>query len=209
MELKYQILLISFIIGYIIGSIPCGYIIAKIFAKKDLTKMGSGATGMTNTWRAAGPFAAVLTLILDAIKPVIAGLIVWEITSNVLGNLSSIIYIVGRLEELKTMIIALTGLFAIIGHCYSIFLKFKGGKGAASMLGLMIFLNPIATISIFGIWFLIFILTNIVSISTLIALTLYPALVYFINEDFFEYMKYILYFLVIWGIIMHGKNIKR
>ncbi len=210
MSLQYQILMISAITGYVIGSIPFGYILTKIFAKKDLTSIGSGGTGATNTLRAAGFLPAILTLILDAAKPVIAGLVAWKIIDNALGNLSSLIYIFGKFDELKTSIIALTGAFAVIGHCFSIFLKFSGGKGAASALGFALYVNaPIVGITTFGIWMALFFSTHFVSLATVSSLILYPVLAYFLESELYANTLYIVIFVCVFDIIMHGKNIKR
>lgn len=207
--LEVEIFFITFVVGYLIGSIPFAYIFTKLFSKKDLRLEGSGNIGMTNTLRTAGILPAVLTLICDSVKPVFAGFVAVKISKILLGNLVAFIYISGYLNKLTMLIISVTGMFAILGHCYSIFLKFKGGKGAASMLGLMTFINPIMSVIGVVIWLIIFNITHIVSISTIIMLLSYPVSAYFLNIQYLNILIYIISILSLFGIIMHGKNIKR
>lgn len=209
LELKVEIFLITFFVGYFIGSIPFAYIFTKLFSKKDLRVEGSGNVGMTNALRTAGILPAILTLIFDSSKPVLAGLIAFKISKILIGNLLAIIYVSGNLNKLALLIVSLTGLFAVFGHCYSVFLKFKGGKGAASMLGLMTFINPMLSLIGIIIWLIIFNLTHIVSVSTIIMLVSYPISAYFLHIHYFNILIYIIGTLSVFGIVMHGKNIKR
>lgn len=208
--LKLETLLLSLIVGYLIGSIPFAYIFTKMFSKKDLRVEGSGNIGMTNALRTAGFLPALLTLIFDSIKPVIAGLMTWKISKFLIfKNLLLPIYVTGNLHKLITVVIMITGGFAIIGHCYSVFLKFKGGKGAASILGLMIFINPaVALIAVF-VWLVIFNITHIVSISTILMLISYPVSSYIIGIQYFNVLIFPMGLLSLFGIIMHKSNIKR
>jgi len=208
--LKLETLLLSLIVGYLIGSIPFAYIFTKMFSKKDLRVEGSGNIGMTNALRTAGFLPALLTLIFDSIKPVIAGLMTWKISKFLIfKNLLLPIYVTGNLHKLITVVIMITGGFAIIGHCYSVFLKFKGGKGAASILGLMIFINPaVALIAVF-VWLIIFNITHIVSISTILMLISYPVSSYIIGIQYFNVLIFPMGLLSLFGIIMHKSNIKR
>jgi len=115
------------VIGYLCGSIPCGVLISKWLAKRDVRKVGSGKIGMTNVLRTAGRKAAAISLILDIAKGAlavgIAGLIFW-------GNKD--MFTVFTLNESAKI---LGGLAAIVGHNWSVFLKFKGGRGVATFMG--------------------------------------------------------------------------
>ena len=210
LSFKLEILLLSLSVGYLIGSIPFAYIFTKMFSKKDLRVEGSGNIGMTNALRTAGFLPALLTLIFDSIKPVIAGLMTWKISKFLIfKNLLLPIYVTGNLHKLITVVIMITGGFAIIGHCYSVFLKFKGGKGAASILGLMIFINPaVALIAVF-VWLVIFNITHIVSISTILMLISYPVSSYIIGIQYFNVLIFPMGLMSLFGIIMHKSNIKR
>ncbi|HUT68184.1 MAG TPA: glycerol-3-phosphate 1-O-acyltransferase PlsY [Dehalococcoidales bacterium] len=116
------------LIGYIIGSIPFGLMIGKVFAKTDIRQVGSGKIGMTNVMRAAGKKAAALSLILDmakgALAVIFAGLIFNDYSTAATGGFT-------WLESAK----ALGALSAIAGHSWSVFLKFKGGRGVATFIG--------------------------------------------------------------------------
>ncbi len=116
------------VIGYLLGSIPCGLFIAKIFAKKDVREVGSGKIGMTNVLRAAGKKAAALSLLLDigkgALAVALAGLIFRDKTDTVAAVIT--------MNESAKM---LAGFAAIAGHSWSVFLKFKGGRGVATFMG--------------------------------------------------------------------------
>lgn len=119
------------LIGYMLGSIPCGVIISRKFANKDLLQAGSGKTGTTNVLRTAGKKAAALALILDigkgALAVTLAGLIFKDRTQTV-----AVIFTLN--ESAKV----LAGLAAIAGHTWSIFLRFKGGRGVATFMGTLL-----------------------------------------------------------------------
>jgi glycerol-3-phosphate acyltransferase PlsY len=114
---------ISLIIGYLFGSIPNAVIIAKL-KKVDIRNIGSGNPGAGNVAREIGKIWGILVFVLDALKAIIPMLIA------------------DKILHLSLFWVGITGLFAVIGHCYSVFLHFKGGKGAASSGGVMIYLFP-------------------------------------------------------------------
>ncbi len=126
-------------LGYLLGSIPFGYILGILF-KVDITKVGSGNIGATNVTRALGKWAGIVVLVLDLSKGTLA---------VILANM--------YLQD--PMFIVLVGLCAILGHMYSIFLKFNGGKGAATGVGVLLGIAP----DIFFFTVLIFILVVIIS----------------------------------------------
>src|SRR2546430_420205 len=112
--------------AYLLGSIPFGLLIAKVFGGGDVRKAGSGNVGATNVTRVAGPFAGIVTLVLDAAKGSGA---VWLAA-----------YFSG--EAAGWMILA--GLAALIGHCFPVWLRFRGGKGVATAAGKFFILSPLA-----------------------------------------------------------------
>ncbi|KGO27514.1 hypothetical protein Q757_07775 [Oenococcus alcoholitolerans] len=115
---------ILFIIAaYLIGSIMTGYWIGKYFFKKDITKEGSGNVGTTNVFRTIGPIAGVIVLIIDIAK----------------GSIATILPGMMGFHSVSPLIF---GIFAVIGHCYSIFLNFRGGKAVATTAGVMLAYDP-------------------------------------------------------------------
>ena len=151
----------SIIISYLLGSIPFGVLITKLFNKGDLRKVGSGNIGATNVMRVGGLRLAGLVWILDMIKAVIAVLIGRYVGGAVFG--------------------VWCGFAAIVGHCFPVWLKFHGGKGVSCLFGVLLAVNPILFV-ICGIeWLLIALGTGYSSAGALIAFCLMPVLGFFIN----------------------------
>jgi len=116
------------VVGYLCGSLPCGVIISKFMAKKDVTQVGSGKIGMTNVMRAAGKKAAAYSLLLDIGKGALAAGLAGLIFN---GRTDTVGYVFTMNESGKV----LAALAAIAGHNWSVFLKFKGGRGVATYMG--------------------------------------------------------------------------
>ncbi|OGO17813.1 MAG: acyl-phosphate glycerol 3-phosphate acyltransferase [Chloroflexi bacterium RBG_16_50_11] len=199
------------VIGYLLGSIPFGLFIGKIFAKKDVREVGSGKIGMTNVLRAAGKKAAALSLVLDIVKGVLAVIIAGLIFRDKTDTVAAII----TLNESAKM---LAGFAAIAGHSWSIFLKFKGGRGVATFMGGLAALYwPAALlggICIFGIG----IRTKYMSLGSIIgAVTAFFLLMafYVLKIDFLRAepmpFEYVLFAMAgaIFIYIMHRDNILR
>ena len=155
-----EILIIS-ISCYILGSIPFGFILTKIFLKKDIRDIGSGNIGATNALRTGNKFLGYGTLILDILKAVIP-----------------IIYI--KLNFIDLIYIASLSVF--LGHVFPIWLKFNGGKGAATVLGSLVALSPMSIPYILTVWILLVVLSGYVGISTILAtLTLFIYSIVYLN----------------------------
>ena len=148
--------------AYLLGSIPFGLILAKIFGGKDVRKSGSGNIGATNVARVAGPAAGILTLLLDAAKGAVA---VW------LG---------ARFSEQSAAALMLAGVVALVGHCFPVWLKFKGGKGVATALGVFVMLAPMAALGGAAVFFVVVLLWRYVSLGSISAAAAMPLLVYFL-----------------------------
>ncbi|MCC4037681.1 glycerol-3-phosphate 1-O-acyltransferase PlsY [Staphylococcus pseudintermedius] len=144
-----MVLILLFIVSYLIGSIPSGYLIGKIFFKKDIRKYGSGNMGATNSFRVLGKPAGFAVTFFDIFK----GFIV--VFLPVLFNV-----------EIHGLLV---GIFAILGHVYPIYLKFRGGKAVATSAGVMLAVNPILLLILAAIFFAILKLTKYVSLSSIIA----------------------------------------
>ena len=148
-------MIIILITAYLIGSIPFGKIVTKILTNKDITKTGSGNIGATNVYRSVSKKAGASVLFLDAIKPIIALLII--------QYFNPILF-----EKFKYLIF----LFSIIGHIYPIWLNFKGGKGVACYFGGSLILAPIPTIFAMIIWLLTVKITKLSSLGALLSIFL-------------------------------------
>ena len=143
-------------LGYLLGSIPFGPVVAKLMGLGDLRKIGSGNIGATNVLRTGSRKAAAAVLLLDALKGAVA------------------VLIAGALAGADAA--ALAGLFAVIGHCFPIWLKFRGGKGVATALGVLLALAPLAGLAACAAWALMAKLFRISSLSALVAIGLSPLL---------------------------------
>ncbi|MDO5725410.1 MAG: glycerol-3-phosphate 1-O-acyltransferase PlsY [Tissierellia bacterium] len=183
--LKY--LLVS-IIGYLLGSISPSYYIG---LKKgiDIRTKGSGNLGTTNSFRVLGKNAGIVTLIADVLKGIIAVLIGRAICGITGGYLA--------------------GFFAIVGHDYPFYLDFKGGKGVATSLGVMLILEPKIAIIAIILGLIVILSTGMVSAGALTGFTVYPILYLFLEYNYIWYKILIIFTVCILGIIRHRANIKR
>lgn len=186
---------IVIIISYLLGSISFSVIFSKKFAGFDLREKGSGNAGTSNVLRTVGKGAAALTLLCDVLKGVISILI---------AILISKIWKNGDSETLKYI----AGFFAILGHTFPIFFGFKGGKGVATALGVLLTLNwKIGLIClIFALIIIAF--TKIVSIGSMLAAILYPILTIFMGETKF-WCVIISLLITVLVIFNHRENLKR
>ena len=173
------------LVSYLFGSIPFGLLLTKIFLKKDIREIGSGNIGATNVLRAGNKILGYSTLVLDILKAVLP-----------------ILYIKFFMNDY----LYISALSIFIGHVFPIWLKFKGGKGVASYLGILCCLD-IYTALIFGVvWITIFILFKFSSLSSLLASLTIPIFHFFYNSNsdyYFYFMMFILIFFT------HRENIKR
>ncbi|SYZ73675.1 Glycerol-3-phosphate acyltransferase [Candidatus Zixiibacteriota bacterium] len=190
--------LIGVPIGYLLGSIPFSFIIARIFGIHDLRKVGSGNVGATNVWRAAGRFAGTMALIGDIGKGMAAVIIASLIAPASDGA-----------EYLKLA----SGLAAIIGHIYPLFLNFRGGKGVNTALGVMLILLPLESLLAFLAFIITVVLSKYISLGSMVAAGALLIIVwaeYLFKLDF-VHPVYLPVSLLLAGLIIytHRTNIKR
>lgn len=160
--------LIYLVIAYIAGGIPSGLIIGKGFYHTDIRLYGSHNTGATNAYRVLGAAGGLAVLILDVCKGVLGVF---------LGKQAG-----SMMPEYGIYLMILGGLLAIIGHSCSVFLKFKGGKGVATGLGVILFLAPVETAIVFAVWAVIVAITRIVSLGSIVSAVLVPVLMFWFGE---------------------------
>ena len=180
MGLKILAIAISVIFGYLIGSIPSALIIGKIFYKKDVRNEGSGNLGATNVARTLGAKPGAIVLLLDALKAalssnlmLILGLYVFKFTNPIF---STIMFLCG-------------GLMACLGHCYPIFANFKGGKAVSVIAGFALGSNWIVFSIGFVVFFSVFFIKRIVSISSILMSVIASGLSFipFVYKGFYLY----------------------
>ena len=177
--------LIVGIASYLMGSIPFGLILTKIFLKKDIRDIGSGNIGATNVLRTGNKLIGYLTLVLDITKAIIP-----------------VIYVKINFPEL----IYIASLCAFLGHVFPIWLKFKGGKGVATYVGILFSINILLGIIFISCWIITFLLSRYSSLSSIIAslsVPIYLLIIGNINNVFFFIIMFVLIFFT------HRENIKR
>lgn len=188
--------LYCFLIGYFIGCIQSAFIAGKLIAKIDIREHGSGNAGMTNVTRVLGAKAGVFVFIFDILKGILA------------FNICALIFKEGAFLKDGSILYGLYGGFgAIIGHDFPFYLKFKGGKGTATTLGFLLFVNPIIAVITYILGFITAFTTKYISLASLVM-----TLVFFI---FMILIKMPLEVILIMFIVMllcyyqHRENIKR
>ena len=199
---EYFILFLIFIICYLIGSIPFGLILTKLINNNDLRNIGSGNIGATNVLRTGNKTLALLTLILDLSKSFIPLFIFFKVYPHLIINDFFNIIIVD-----KIFLILVFGYFFVLGHCFPIWLKFKGGKGIATSLGVILSIDFFIGLCLLTIWILVFLIFKISSLSALISSTSFPILIFFKYEK--VNLLYLSILLTIFIFFTHRANIIR
>ena len=199
---QYLILFLICIICYLIGSIPFGLILTKLCGIKDLRTIGSGNIGATNVLRTGNKTLALLTLILDLSKSFMPLFIFFKLYPHLIINNFFNLIIVD-----KIFLILLFGYFFVLGHCFPIWLKFKGGKGIATSLGVILSIDFFIGLCLLTIWILVFLIFKISSISALISSTSFPILIFFKYEK--VNLLYLSILLTIFVFFTHRANIIR
>lgn len=174
------------IIAYLLGSIPSGVLIGNRFFDTDIRNFGSGNTGATNTFRILGPKAGTFALIGDVLKGLLATLIPIYFGTDI-----------------HPMFI---GLFAILGHVYPIFLKFKGGKAVATTAGVAIAIHPLFVLIFATVFLIILLITSMVSVASMSAVFLAAIGSLFLGDPIFSVIVWFLAGLIIY---LHRSNITR
>lgn len=190
-EILRQIVLVG-ASSYLIGSIPTGYIIVKLFTGQDIRTIGSGSTGATNVKRVMGKKWFFIVMLLDALKGALP-VVLTALFATALAHLG--------------VLPVLAAVCAILGHSKSVFLNFTGGKSVASGVGTLMALNWQAGLIIAAVWGIVTWVSKYVSLGSIVALALSPLIMWFLNAP----VAYIVYALIaaIYVIYLHRENIKR
>ena len=176
---------IIILISYLLGSIPFGFLLTKIFLNKDIRKIGSGNIGATNALRTSNKKLGYATLILDILKAIIPVIFVKTYYSDYL-------YI--------------SSLCVFLGHVFPIWLKFKGGKGVATYVGILCCINIYLGISFGIVWLVIFVMFKYSSLSSLVSALSTPLINFLFFNDQIFYFFIIMFILIFYT---HRENIKR
>ena len=177
--------LIAGITSYLMGSIPFGLILTKIFLKKDIRDIGSGNIGATNVLRTGNKIIGYLTLSLDILKAVIP-----------------VLYIKFNYPEL----VYVSSLSVFIGHVFPLWLKFKGGKGVATYVGILFSINYILGFVFVTSWLIIFLVLRYSSLGSILATFIIPIFIFF-NPNYENEYFFIIMFILI--LFTHRENVKR
>jgi len=179
---------IYLILSYLVGALPFGQIFSRIKGNIDLQRVGSGNIGATNVARTLGIKWGLLTLLCD------------------IGKGASIVFVALHLIK-DTNLAAFAGIVAVLGHCYPVYLKFKGGKGVATACGAFMVINPAAVSLAVIIFIIIMLITRMVSLSSLIAALNFPVLSSYLGAS-----KMLVYGALVVALIItyrHKENIKK
>ena len=177
------ILIIS--ISYLMGSIPFGLILTKVFLKKDIRKVGSGNIGATNVLRTGNKVIGYLTLVLDVLKAMIP-----------------VLYIKFNFPEL----VYISSLSAFIGHVFPVWLKLKGGKGVATYIGILFSINYFLGIIFLVSWLIIFFISKYSSLGSILSSLIIPIFI-FLNSNYENQYFFVIMFVLI--LYTHRENVKR
>ena len=196
--------IIMAIIAYLIGSVNFSVIFSKKFAGFDVREKGSGNAGSTNMLRSVGKKAAALTLVCDVLKGVVAIVI-----AIIVGNIIQ--------DSNKELLLQIAGIAVVLGHTFPIFFQFKGGKGVATSLGILLMSNWQIGLICLVFALVLMALTRMVSLGSCAAAVLFPVLTLFINDHYTVLTEgkqgstYLVYSIIMAVIVLfnHRSNIKR
>ncbi len=175
--------------AYLIGSIPFGYLFARLFKKIDIREFGSHNIGATNVLRVVGPFPGFLTLLFD------------------IGKGGIVVLLAKKYFPSSDFLPIITGVSAICGHNFSMFLKGKGGKGVATGFGVLVALAPFVSLLTFLVWLFVVLISRYISLASLIGALTFPLFLWLKKAEPSLIILGILVFILV--VIRHKENIKR
>jgi glycerol-3-phosphate acyltransferase PlsY len=183
-------ILIAVLASYLIGAIPFGLIFSRVFSNVDVRTVGSGNIGATNVLRAAGKSAALLTLLADGLKGFLPVFIVQHLFNT---DITAV----------------LSGVAAILGHNFPVYLKFKGGKGVATSFGVLLAVSPWIGLVALLAWLAAAVIWRYSSLSALVAFACYPLLTFAATKEISQPYKALSLFVFAMIYYRHRENIKR
>lgn len=184
-------LILSISIAYVLGSIPFGYLLVRIFRKEDIRGQGSGNIGATNVARWGGKWLGVATLVLD------------------LGKAYAGVMIARYLAPAIFDVAVAAGVAAVVGHVFPVWLGFRGGKGVASALGVLLALTWPSGLAIFVVFFVVFALTRYVSLASIAGSASFPLFGFYFVKPWTPMVVFGFLFIPLLVIVRHHDNIRR
>ncbi len=185
------------LIGYLLGSVPTAVWVGKLRYQLDVREHGSKNAGATNTFRVLGKRAGILVLTVDVLKGALAVLTPFFIFNLSWNN--------DFLIQLKII----GGISAVLGHIFPLFAGFRGGKGVATSLGIILGIHPLAALTCVGIFLVVFIISHFVSLGAIVAAISFPMAVEFLFSNDNNTLRIFSWLLAAAVIIAHRKNIQR
>jgi glycerol-3-phosphate acyltransferase PlsY len=183
------------LLAYLLGSVPSAVWIGKSFFGKDVREHGSGNAGATNTFRVLGWKPGSIVFTLDTIKGFLA--------------VYAINYTTANEYKYGTFFFIIAGLLAVMGHIYPVFAQFRGGKGVATMLGVILGIHPVPAALALSVFIIVFVLTRFVSLGSLSAAVSFPLLIFILYPETDIYLKGFSVLLASILFFSHRANIKR
>ena len=192
------------VLAYLTGSFPSSVWFGKIFYNKDVREYGSGNAGATNTFRVLGKGAGIPVLMMDVLKG-------WICVNYIYFMSEGCNPFTQNVTDAQFQIQLALGIASVIGHLFPIYIGFRGGKGIATLLGLLIGLNYTAAIASIVVFVIIFVISKYVSLSSIIASMFFPIIVFFALDEYTVNFSLQLFsiFVPILTLITHQKNIER
>jgi len=185
------------VIAYLLGSIPSAVWVGQAFYKIDVREYGSGNAGATNTFRVLGPKAGVPVLLMDICKGWLAVQIATFIGSYLPGT-----------QQFVNLKLAL-GVAALLGHIFPVYVGFRGGKGVATLLGILWGVHPQAAMICLGIFLVVFFLTSFVSLSSMVTAVAFPFIIMLFFNETVASMNIFAMAVAILVLVTHQRNIER
>lgn len=182
-------------VAYLLGSIPFGYVLVWMFKHEDVRKTGSGNIGATNVARSGGKGLGLLTLLLDTLKGAVAVLLTLHFAPRIHGAPSDLA--------------VAAGVAAVVGHIFTVWLGFKGGKGIATALGVFLALVPMVALSSLGVFLVVFALTRYVSLASIFAALSVPLFTWLLVPAHTPVLLVGVSFISLLSIVKHHANIRR
>ena len=182
-------------VSYLLGSIPFGYLLVRIFRKEDIRTRGSGNIGATNVARSGAKGLGVLTLLLDLAKGLLAVLLARHVAPGSPAHPSDLA--------------VLAAVAAVLGHVFPVWLGFRGGKGVATALGVFLALSPRVVLAAMGVFAVVMLLTRIVSLASILAAATFPLFAVLLSSDRTPIYLGGVVFVALLVIVKHHGNIRR